>query len=152
MCRQGKFYWAVFFLAIFSYISPPFLLESNYAIADGGVANSSSLMASPTVPLSNAGVSSELGKRALENKKSDELIVTYITLGLLVVIIGGMFGNMWALQRRYFIGCKEERKADDTIFTKPRWVTKRYYSFDDCILGCHFVPFFYCVASFRARA
>ncbi len=128
MRRQGVSFLMMLLLGVLFYSSLPLLSIDGTAYAE--------------VSVDSAQTPEQLENKTKDQQEAKDKNVTYGTLAILVIIIAGMLGYMWALQRRYFSGCKDEKQM--TLFSQspaglPTGTIRSMIAFSVVILSLYFI-------------
>jgi len=128
MRSQGTSFWMVFLLTIVFYSSLPLLSVDGAAYADAAA--------------DSTQISEQPQDKSKDQDDAKNKNVIYITLAFLIAIIAAMLGYMWALQRRYYSGCQEEKQI--TLFSQspaglPTGTVRSMIAFSVVILSLYFI-------------
>jgi len=128
MRRQGNSFLMMLLLTIVFYFSLPLLSVEGSAYAE--------------VSADSVQTSEQSQNKSKDQKEPKDKSVTYGTLVFLILIIAGMLGYMWGLQRRYFAGCKDENQMP--LFSQspaglPTGTVRSMIAFSVVILSLYFI-------------
>lgn len=129
MQNQKPYCRIIYLIAVFFFISP-LLLVDNLAYADATL--TASVVAEP-------GNSEQV---IVDKPVPESNYINYMTIAVLLIIIAGLFGYMWGLQRRFFAGCKQEKQM--TLFAEspaglPTGTIRSMIAFSIVILSLYFI-------------